>query len=502
MTNTKTATKRKGSSASPKAVPATGDYKKSKLSPTPKLHRSTTADQLLDDNHSDVTHISTQDLFSSQQSLSSSEMASQPPTSPESQPQMSQMSDAEDNGGHSFPVVRREPQIALTKEDMSDLLDAKLKHVSTKNDVAGVSKLVERNAEDIQSIRSRVEELEDKHYDPTRIRSEIEKFWTEKHQQGPPLDRGSRSRQDAIPIAYITGARNSEQDAARREKYEKSRRSLRIWPIAGVTEKQISDNLRKFLIQALYIDESEIDGLGISWVERTRPSPRSAVYDEICVSFADPKTRDHVASKGRFLSHYVDNENKPTAGFRMDVPEFLAADYKVLYDYGWRMKRAHGTGVRRYIKYDEPNFSLILELRIPGNDVWLKIPPRLAVELRQRSETEDVDRARSLLTARPAIPRVESPNFIPITNQRAPPASRHPTLLPAAVVAGTTSSGLYHKQQPLLGQSAMNSPSTDAGSAPATTIDAPRSSASGGHSPPPPSNPSRPTVRSQADLEA
>ena len=63
------------------------------------------------------------------------------------------------------------------------------------------------------------------------------------------------------------------------------------------------------------------------------------------------------------------------------------------------MRRAHGDQVRKYIKYDDANFSLILELKIPGNDGWLKIPPKLAVELRQRSENDEIDRARTLLTA-------------------------------------------------------------------------------------------------------
>ena len=353
----------------------------------------------------DDTHISTQDLFSTPSDLLSPKMASESNTPPDSQPQLSQLSDAEDNGGHSFPVVRREvATVAITREDMSDLLDTKLRDVSTKHGVAGVSRLVERNAQEIKLIRSRVEELEDKHYDPSRIRTEKERFWKEKEkhekQRLPCGQQGQHPRREAILIAFLTGAKNQEQDTARKEKYDKARKSLRIWPIDGETNQQISDNFRSFLTEALYIEEAEIDALEITWIERTRVSPRSSVYNEICVTFGDASTRDHIASKGQLLSHYIDEQKKPMAGFRMDVPDFLAADYKILYDYGWRMRRAHGSDVRRYIKYDEPNYSLVLELRIPGNDVWLKIPPRLAIELRQRSESEDVDQARALLTAR------------------------------------------------------------------------------------------------------
>ena len=125
------------------------------------------------------------------------------------------------------------------------------------------------------------------------------------------------------------------------------------------------------------------------------------------------------------------------------------------------MKRAHGQGVKRYIKYDEPSFSLVLELRIPGNEAWLRIPPRLAVELRQRSESEDVDRARSLLTARPARQRIPgelgSPNYIPITNLRtSAPVAAASSLISAAAVAGSTASGLFHRPQ----TPATNAPNT------------------------------------------
>ena len=67
----------------------------------------------------------------------------------------------------------------------------------------------------------------------------------------------------------------------------------------------------------------------------------------------------------------------------MAIPEYLAPTYKLLDDYGWRMRKTHGETVMKYIKYDDAVFSLILDLKLP-DEPWLKISPSLASELKNR----------------------------------------------------------------------------------------------------------------------
>ena len=98
----------------------------------------------------------------------------------------------------------------------------------------------------------------------------------------------------------------------------------------------------------------------------------------------------------------MDESGRRTAGFRMDIPEYLADDYKILEDYGYRMKRAHGDRTRKYVKYDDQAFSLILELKLPDSDNWLRIPPKLARELQSCADTEEIERTRPMLLARPS----------------------------------------------------------------------------------------------------
>ena len=63
-----------------------------------------------------------------------------------------------------------------------------------------------------------------------------------------------------------------------------------------------------------------------------------------------------ITSKGRMLADYKDETGHPTAGMRMDVPDFLASTFKILDNYGARMRRIHGKETRKYIKYDEPAY--------------------------------------------------------------------------------------------------------------------------------------------------
>ena len=120
------------------------------------------------------------------------------------------------------------------------------------------------------------------------------------------------------------------------------------------------------------------------------------------------------------LADYKDDTGKPTAGIRMDIPDFLASTFKILDNYGERMQRIHGRETRKYIKYDEPVYSLLPELKLPGGDSWLRLTPDLAGEFSSLSE---IDRNRKKLTARRTIEPMQSANHIPIvrTDRLQPP---------------------------------------------------------------------------------
>ena len=50
---------------------------------------------------------------------------------------------------------------------------------------------------------------------------------------------------------------------------------------------------------------------------------RTLVHDEVLIVFTDPGSRDLVARHAVNLGNMRDQDGKPTAGIRMEVPDFL-----------------------------------------------------------------------------------------------------------------------------------------------------------------------------------
>ena len=120
------------------------------------------------------------------------------------------------------------------------------------------------------------------------------------------------------------------------------------------------------------------------------------------MTFSNQFYRDEFAWKGRFLAGRIDDDGASTAGFRMDIPDYLSADFKSLNDYGYLMKRTHGKTTRKYINYNDEECGLYLELRLPGAPSHLRISPELARSLMAEGERVEIDRHREDLLARPS----------------------------------------------------------------------------------------------------
>ena len=232
--------------------------------------------------------------------------------------------------------------------------------------------------------------------------------------------RSSNAPQSSKP--FLAGSRCLEQEKARIKKYHNSRRSIRVWPIPGKSQDEISTSLKGFLFRVLKINQEDMGCLGIQWVERIRTAPRSKIKDEVRITFSSQFFRDEFASKGRLLGAEIDQEGRPTAGFRLDIPDFLAGDFKLLNEYGFRMRNVHGKETKKYIKYDDDQFSLFLELKLPQADSFIRIGPDLARSLCDEGDREEVNRLRKDLTARFVPPRQLNPgtssNLVPLN---APP---------------------------------------------------------------------------------
>ena len=331
---------------------------------------------------------------------------------------------AEENGGNTFPVVSPDKRKAKdesrppTINDFAALLDSRLDRFATKSDFDGVinqvnqnTALISSNRDDILALRSDIAELKEV-TGRANVRGVIESVMRET----PLATTGQRS-----PPKFRAGSRCKEQETARLKKYNLSRTSIRVWPINGSNPTEISQNLKTFLADSLEVVRSDIPCLGIRWVERTRVPPRSKIRDEIRITFSSQFYRDEFASKGKLLADHIDDSGASTAGFRLDIPDFLSADFKALNDYGYLMRRTHGKMTRKYIKYNDEECGLFLELPLPEAGSYLKMSPELARSLMVEGERVQIDRHRKDLLARPSPTHQQSPaleandaNLIPV----------------------------------------------------------------------------------------
>ena len=166
---------------------------------------------------------------------------------------------------------------------------------------------------------------------------------------------------------FLAGARSAEQEESRIKKFDVARRSLRIWPIEGNDRTELSTNLSAFLRGALNLSQERISDLGIEKMERTGIADNNVVHKELLV-FSTAAARDFVSSRGPSLASYVNGDRKPTAGFRVEVPDYLGAEWKLLDDVGYQLKREHGPETRKYIKFDEYNYRLYLEVKLQSSN--------------------------------------------------------------------------------------------------------------------------------------
>ena len=131
-----------------------------------------------------------------------------------------------------------------------------------------------------------------------------------------------------------------------------------------------------------------------------KQSPKSQTYLEVCVLFKETDNHDFVASRASNLGEFVHQDGRPKAGIRIDVPHFLLTVFKDLNSYAFNVRRSHGKKAKTHIKFDDPNSSLLLEIRLPNSENWLKISPVKARELTCEANAEELTRLQRDMRSR------------------------------------------------------------------------------------------------------
>ena len=157
----------------------------------------------------------------------------------------------------------------------------------------------------------------------------------------------------------------NQRSNADRDAFLTARKSLRIWPIEGNTNEDLEHALEDFCVKAL---GARRESLHIDSVRRVKSAPRGVAHMEVVAVFSDSYARDDILTRGPMLSDFHDEENKPTAGLRLEIPSHLMGAFKTLEAFAYSLKRRHGPSLRKHIKFDEFVQNLYIQVGIKEED--------------------------------------------------------------------------------------------------------------------------------------
>ena len=278
------------------------------------------------------------------------------------------MTDSDSDGPEESPTKMKDQESMMAQ--MANLLDDRLKSIASKENINQIvekvklntdavnelKKSISQNADEIQSVKLTVARLERESIrDDDRMEEQLR-----------------RGNGDILKTPFF-----------------RSRCSIRIWPIKGRSEQELTKEVGLFCREALGVTEAEQSDLEIKGIRRVRSAPASKVHNEVLVTFADPDQRDFIFSKGNMLSEFI-SDGKPTAGMRMDIPANLVDTHKLLNDLGYQIKRRFGSSTRKYVKFDSANEDLFLEVRLPDSYNWLRITPQMAREMKSKYDEKEI----------------------------------------------------------------------------------------------------------------
>ena len=209
---------------------------------------------------------------------------------------------------------------------------------TSKKEIAAVTAVVDRHSTELTDHRTLVEELAER---VARLES----------------GSGLNNRSCTLSPAYLY-----------------ARRSVRMWPIENANSKTLWKGVGEFLHTALRIPESDIGPEDIEEVVAIPEHKYTAgnINKEALVTFFCPRKRDIVVSSSSNLSNLMEN-GVPTAGLRLEIPEELMGQFRLLSRFGTRLRARHGAGTKRHVKFDDMDGSLFMNIKLPGDESWSRI---------------------------------------------------------------------------------------------------------------------------------
>ena len=211
-------------------------------------------------------------------------------------------------------------QIESLKVFFTKELESNRKEITASNNeaIGAVSKRIDQTQRDLDLHKSKVE---------AELKRLSECIDGAGKSTGTPGRSGQLSYAGALGSAKNAAAADAGLTAGNMDQYWRAQASARLSPVPGDGEKELWENLQKFLHEMMRIPYTELTEKDVQLVRRVRVARGKKSRLEVVVKFVDVETRDHVASYARNLGDYI-VDGKPTATFRHEIPTFLSGVHK------------------------------------------------------------------------------------------------------------------------------------------------------------------------------
>ena len=131
----------------------------------------------------------------------------------------------------------------------------------------------------------------------------------------------------------------------------------------------------EFLKEKLDLDQESLDELGELRLRKqtlTKKQKEAGVRDEYCVTFDSKQTRDMIKARAARLANFRD-----TAGMRLQIPDHLQKDFKLLMGLSYELKQRN-PDLKRNVKFDEDELGLFMDVQVKRDGPWRQIKPEQA----------------------------------------------------------------------------------------------------------------------------
>lgn len=205
-------------------------------------------------------------------------------------------------------------------------------------------------------------------------------------------------------------ASSSTLGPTREAEYSRARRSIRMWPVKEKDGLDLWGAAATFVHECLKVPRTDLAKEDIEFVSKAPIRRRrykdkeepGLVSDEVIVRFKTKETRHLVMAHSYNLAPFTNDHGKPTAGVRLEIPAHLSAEFQDFQIYGRTLHAKYGKGFKRYIKFDDKEEKLFMQIRLPEEEELLLVDRDMAVENRRERTSKIVASTRKRLASRSA----------------------------------------------------------------------------------------------------